>query len=93
MERLTKQSKEQEFYVTEYIAGKMGDEGYYGEAIEKLAKFENLYDYLLARKISLPEEMEKLRNEGKNKSYKFKEIFAQKLMNEALLALLSAQGL
>lgn len=37
--------------------------------------------------------MERLRGENKTKSYKFKELLAQKLMNEELLRLISVYGL
>jgi len=92
-ERLTKLSESKEFYVTANIEGKLGDEGYFGDAVEKLAKFENLHDYLVERQICIPKELEALRNEGKSKTVKFKELLAQKLINETLLDLLASKGI
>jgi hypothetical protein len=79
-------------YVTKDINGKFG-EGYSGEAIDKLAKFENLYDHLMIQHEELPKELEVLRNEGKFKSYHFRERFGQKLTVKAFLRLLKEYGI
>lgn len=93
MERLTKKTDTQDFYVTEFIEGKSANGVYYGEAIERLAKFENLFDHLVERKRAIPIELESLKSEGKNKTYGYKEKFAEKLMNDMLLNLLEQHGL
>jgi hypothetical protein len=93
MERLTKRSENNQVYVTESIDGQYGDEGYHGEAIEKLAKFENVYDHIIERQKAIPVELEALRSAGKEKNYKFKELLGQKIMNEMLLMQMSHQGL
>lgn len=93
MERLTKLSVNNEYYIVDDITVRHGDEGCYGDAIEKLAKFEDLYDYLIESQRTIPEELEKLRNDDKIKSYKFKELMAQKLTNDAFLMLLGRYGL
>ena len=54
-----------------------------GEAIERLALYEDLCE----------EQMETLRAEGREKSVKFRELFAQKLTNAAFLSMLQAKGL
>ncbi|MBN2258975.1 MAG: hypothetical protein JW702_00360 [Clostridiales bacterium] len=58
------------------------------EIIEVLAKYENLLDHLLLRQQQIPMELEKLREQGKEKSYKFRELFGEKLTVEAFLALM-----
>lgn len=70
-----------------------GPAGYSGEAIEKLAKFENFYDDLIEKQNQISIELEMLRNEGKEKSVRFREIFGNKLMNNNTLILLKAYGL
>jgi len=44
--------------VTDDVAGNLENEGYHGEAVEKLAKFENLYDCLIMRHSTIPGESE-----------------------------------
>lgn len=92
MERLTRISSNKDCYVTDAVIGKLGDEGYYGEAIDKLAQFENLYDHLITRQEEIPKELEVLRQEGKSKTVKFRELFFQKLTYENFLILLRAHA-
>ena len=92
MKRLTTLCDDDKIYVTKDIDRESG-EGYSGEAIEKLAKFENLYDHLMIQHEKLPKELEALRSEGKIKSYGFRERFGQKLTVEAFLRLLKEFGI
>lgn len=93
MKRLTRLSVNNEHYVTDSIEGEYANEGYYGEAVEKLAKFEDFYDHLVLRQDAIPVELEKLRSEEKSKTFRYKELFAEKLMNEVLLDQLRGRGL
>lgn len=93
MKRLTNKTENNDFYVTKFIDGKSADEEYYGEAVERLAKFENLFDRLVERKNEIPKELDVLRSEGKNKTYGYKEKFAEKLMNDMMLNLFEQYGL
>jgi hypothetical protein len=92
VERLTKLLGKGK-YIVDNIMVSPGDEGCFGVAIEKLAKFENLYEYLTDRQRTIPKEMEKLRNENRTKSYKFRELLGEKLMNETLLSLFRRHGI
>lgn len=83
MNRLTRWSEEQESYLIDWQ-----DEKQVAEAIEKLAKFENLCDHLIEQHDELPKELEAMRNEGKMKSYSFREKLGQKMTVEAFLMLL-----
>ena len=83
MKRLTIWSEEQGSYMID-----MQDEKLVAEAIEKLAKFENLCDHLIEQRDELPKELEAMRNEGKIKSYSFREKLGQKMTVEAFLMLL-----
>ena len=93
MKRLTNKTENNDFYVTKFIDGKFGSEEYHGEAVERLAKFENLFDRIMERKNEIPIELDALRSEGKNKTYGYKEKFAEKLMNDMMLNLFEQYGL
>jgi hypothetical protein len=93
MGRLTKLSDSKMAFVTTGIDGKLEDEGYYGPAVEKLAKFENLCDSIIEKQSSLAMDLEALRAAGKEKNFKFKELLGQKIMNEMLLMQIRGQGL
>ena len=67
--------------------------GYTGDAIEKLAKFENFYDDLIKGQETLAEELALLRSEGKEKSVQFKELLTKKLVNVNMKILLKNYGL
>ena len=63
------------------------------KATESLAKFEDLYDYVMKCELTIPEELAKLRLNGKEKSYRFKEIMGHKLMNASFIILLNRFGI
>lgn len=58
------------------------------KAVESLAKFEDLYEYIINRETSIPEELAKLRGEGKEKTLRFRELMGQKLLNTSFISLL-----
>ena len=62
-----------------------------GEAIERLALYEDLCEELQAQQQALALHMETLRAEGREKSVKFRELFAQKLTNGAFLSITARQ--
>jgi hypothetical protein len=55
------------------------------KAAESLGKFEDLYEYVVDCETSIPAELAKLRNEGKEKSFKFREYMGQKLLNTSFI--------
>ncbi len=67
--------------------------GYSGPAVERLASFENIYDDLVLKQNEISKELEKLRNEGKTHSVKFKELMVKKLTNSNIIILFRAYGL
>lgn len=93
MERLTRKSKKEGTYLTDRIDGKHPEGGYHGEAVEKLARFENLYEDLLARKNSLRQDLEQLVENDRLRTYEYTERYVEKLMNDALLELCETHGL
>ncbi len=52
-----------------------------------MAKFENIYEDLIASQNQIPKELEKLRNEGKTKSVRFRELMVNKMTNANIIEL------
>lgn len=92
MERITKEYGKNIYAIASDKLIK-SEKGYIGEAIYKLAIFENIYENLEKEQIKLSEDLEKLRNEDKTNSYKFKELMAKKLSNGITISLFKANGL
>ena len=87
MERLTKILENDEFYVdTDKVESIQN--GYSGEAVNRLGKFENFYFDLLKSRKDLPDELQKLKDDGKEKSYRYKELMAKKFTINHVLGLL-----
>lgn len=55
-------------------------------AIDRLGRWEDLYERLLARRGRLDQQMQKLRQEGKQKSAHFRELMGNKMINNLLIA-------
>lgn len=68
------------------------EEGYTGEAAERLAAFENYYESLAAAQPKLAEELETLRAAGKKNSTRFKELLGKKMMESNILLTLQIYG-
>ena len=58
------------------------DECSLGSAIDPLAQFENFFEQLGQQKQAMPIELARLREPGRTKSCKLKELLAQKVMVE-----------
>lgn len=80
-------------YVIDKNTLQQTDKGYTGDAIEKLARFENLIEDLLNSQRQIPIELEMLRNEGKTKSVRFRELMVKKITNANLLDLFKIYSL
>ncbi len=93
MARLTRMQDNNDSYIVDQAVIDNDVNGYTGEVITKLAKFENIYEDLLASQSQIPKELEKLRNEGKTKSVRFRELMVQKLMNGNIINLFKTYGL
>ena len=93
MKRLTRLAAKEKFYTTDGITGKVDNEGYYGDAVEKLARFEDFYNHLIERRTAIPEEIETLRKAGKDKTVTFKELLTEKMVNQMILNQLEKYGL
>ncbi len=71
----------------------IGEKVYCGEAITRLASFENFYDDLVSQLDIISLELEQLRSQDKAKSVKFKELMVKKLTNNQILILLKSYGI
>ncbi len=80
-------------YVVDDTNIQHGINGYFGEAITRLARFENFYTELLESQIKIPEEMEKLRGQGKTKSVRFRELMGEKMVKANLISMIKTYGL
>ena len=83
MERLTVLGMDGRYSVTD-------DE--INSAIQKLGLFEDAYDDLIASIERIPSELEEMRVQGKEKTVRYKETVAQKLINNSILAFFERHG-
>jgi hypothetical protein len=86
MNRYTK--KINEVFVVDQENIKLYDSGYSGDAIDKLAKFENMVEETILKQEELSKELEILRNKQQTKLYKFRELLTHKLINNAIITIL-----
>lgn len=93
MNRLTRMSDSNNLYVVDNTKIQHAVNGYFGDAVCKLAKFENIYDDLVSKQVELSKELEKLRFDGKTHTVKFKQLLTNKLTNSNIIALFESYGL
>lgn len=91
MSRLTK-ALDGDFYVVDDTKVQHDTNGYFGEAISKLGKFENIHDVLISRQEEISKELEKLRSEGKTHTVKFKQLLVDKINNKNIIMLFETYG-
>ncbi|RHW39026.1 hypothetical protein D1B31_13770 [Neobacillus notoginsengisoli] len=92
MKRLTTPSKNKSYTVEESaIQPALG--GYTGEAIDKLAGFENFYEAIQSQQLEIEKELEKLRAQDKSRTVRFKQLLANKLSNNNILIQLKTYGI
>lgn len=80
-------------YVVDHSKVELNVAGYSGEAINKLARFEGFYADLLLSQTKIPEEMETLRSQGKNKSVRFRELMGEKMFKANIISLIKNYGI
>ena len=66
---------------------------YIKEAIQKLGKFEDAYEALMNSRAQILEELENLRLQEKEKTVRYKETLAQKLINNNIVMFFEKHGL
>jgi len=92
MSRLTR-AVDNNNYVVDDSKVQHDENGFSGDAINKLAKLENIYDDLISKQSEISKELEKLRQEDKMHSVKFKQLLANKMTNNNILILFKTYGL
>lgn len=93
MERITKASDNHKSYTAGNGKVNAFTYGYSGDAINRLGKFEDFYYDLLKDQQEIPKELDRLKSEGKNKTYRYKELLGKKLVNNNILSMLKTYGL
>jgi len=63
------------------------------DAIQRLGKFEDAYESLMTSQTQIPLDLEKMRMEGKEKTVRYKETMAQKLINNSIVMFFDKHGL
>ncbi len=63
------------------------------DAVQRLGEFEDAYEALKYRQELIPKELESLRLQGKEKTVKFREAMAQKLINNNIILFFESHGL
>ena len=63
------------------------------KAIQRLGAFEDAYEALLSSQEQIPAELEALRSQGKEKTVRYKETVAQKLINNSIVMFFEKHGL
>lgn len=91
MSRLTQKS-DKGLYFTSNDKIIQDTKGYSGEAVEKLAKFEDMYDELVSKQIEITGELEKLRQEGKMHTARFKELLDRRIANNTIIIIFESCG-
>jgi hypothetical protein len=91
MSRLTKELSGK-FYIKDENKVQHDENGYFGEAISKLGRLENIYDVLISRQEEISKELEKLRSEGKTHTVKFKQLLVDKINNKNIIILFETYG-
>lgn len=91
MNKYTKKVNDQNVISLEDV--KIEGEYVTGEVIDRLAKFESFYEEIEKNQITISEQLEVLRSEGKDKTVEYKELFTKKLVNNNVMAFLRYHGL
>lgn len=83
MERLTRRTEH----------GWQVEEGRLEQALERLARFEDVFQSLVEEQEQLAAQMEPLKAAGRQKSARFRELLGKKLVNQQLLIRLEFAGI
>jgi len=84
MNRLTEKSKEGHYAVP-------SDD--MEQAIQRLGLYEDAFEDLMNNREQIPKDLESLRSQGKEKTVRYKETMAQKLINNHIVQFFEKHGL
>ena len=66
---------------------------YTKDALQRLGEFEDAYEDLMNNQARIPKDLESMRTQGKEKTVRYKETMAQKLINNSIVMLFEKHGL
>ena len=66
---------------------------YTKDAIQRLGEFEDAYEVLMNNQVQIPKDLENMRTQGKEKTVRYKETMAQKLINNSIVMFFENHGL
>lgn len=84
MNRLTIKDKDGNFSVADKDIQK---------AVQQLGIFEDAYENLMNNQEQIPKDLEELRKQGKEKTVRYKETMAQKLINSSIIMFFKRHGI
>lgn len=93
MERYTHKSADNQRFILEIDRLVQTGEGYIGDAIDVLARFEEFYQDLITDQKNISDQLDALRLSEKTKTLRYRELFTQKLINQSFLLHLEKYGL
>ncbi|NCA98919.1 MAG: hypothetical protein EOM08_12785 [Clostridia bacterium] len=93
MQRMTQATDNPDTYTVATSCVKVAGTTCHGPAIDRLARFENAYESLLARQDKIAADLEQLKSQGRSQTVSFKQLLAEKLLNQSILVLLRSYGL
>jgi len=68
-------------------------DGNTNDAIQRLGGFEDAYEDLMDSQAQIPKDLEDMRAQGKEKTVRYKETMAQKLINNSIVMFFEKHGL
>lgn len=83
MERLTRKTDDN-IYVVDEASIKRAENGYSGDAIDKLARLEDMYEKLVSKEREITEEMETLRIDGRMHTDRYRHLEGVKITNNTM---------
>lgn len=93
MPRLTRAGIDGRGYMVDEDKVRHDGNGCSGEAIDRLALFENVLDKVVKTQGDITAELDTLRKEGKRNTVRFRELLGKKLVNNEIMNLLELHGL
>lgn len=86
MQRYTNWQEEKQRYEVDSTKITADGARFYGQAIQRLAQVENLYEQLQQERVQVIDKLEQMRQAGKNKTATFQQLLAKKLTLGDLLS-------
>lgn len=92
MPRMTRKLPDENRYSLDASRVEKCVDGWYGEAVDRLAAFENMQELLQQRVREIPAELAAMRAQGREKTVTFRELTGQKMMFQLWLEMARENG-